>query len=227
MNQPVDNRLLKPPAGGPRLHQRRSLQEANEVSLQLSGNQLHVSSDPRGRRLRALRQAQGLNPSEVATEACISLGQLYELETGGERLFYSTTLRQQAGRRVAQLLGADWDRLGDDDRTRNEADSAPAAARLGPAHAVPIQAAHLPDEHPERHPDAPAQSGDGVVADSVAAQADLSEAQAQTLAPADDTATPAAQAQGLRWLFWALVVVALGLAAARMEMIPGLRLPLA
>jgi len=222
MNQPDDNRLLKPPAGGPRLHQRRSLQEANEVSLQLSGNQLHDSNDPRGRRLRALRQAQGLKPSEVATEACISLGQLYELETGGERLFYSATLRQQAARRVAQLLGADWDRL-DDDKTADDADCEPAAALPSSlAHAPLTQATAVSPQPLGTH----AESGDGALM-SDALVPDSSAVPAESQAPANDTGPPRAQAQVLRWLFWSLVVVALALTAARMGWIPGLRLPLA
>ena len=59
-------------SGSPVLHQRRSLQEANEVSLNLSGNQLDPSKDPRGQRLRQIRKALGLDPSSVATRACIS-----------------------------------------------------------------------------------------------------------------------------------------------------------
>jgi len=116
---------------GSRLHQRRSLQEANEISLELSGNQLHHSSDPHGQILRQLRQSLRLDPSKIATQACISLGQLYELETGGRHLFYSEALRHQAGRRVAQLLGSDWDAI-----VAGKVcvlHSAPATARPAPA----------------------------------------------------------------------------------------------
>ena len=120
-------------SGSPVLHQRRSLQDANEVSLNLSGNQLDPSQDPRGQRLRQIRKAQGLDPSSVATQACISLGQLYELETGGERLFYSTTLRDQAGRRVAQLLGEDWDALAEANTTADEHPDAQAAGPIEPS----------------------------------------------------------------------------------------------
>lgn len=221
MNLPDDNRLLKAPAGGPRLLQRRSLQEANEVSLQLSGNHLHDSSDPRGQRLRALRQAQGLNPSEVATEACISLGQLYELETGGERLFYSPTLRQQAGRRVAQLLGVDWDRL-DNDGAADEMHSGPATTLQGSSSTTQGQA--MAANPPQPGSEGP--SGDAAVTPA-AVQAESSVEPAHTQARDDGTQTPPAQAQGLRGLFWALVLVALALMAARMGWIPGVRLPLA
>lgn len=111
MNKPEDSGSRSVLRTGARLHQRRSLQEANAVSLQLSGNQLHQSTDPHGQVLRQLRQAQKLDPSSVATQACISLGQLYELETGGRRLFYSEALRTQAARRVASLLHSDWDAI--------------------------------------------------------------------------------------------------------------------
>lgn len=60
-------------SGGPVLYQRRSLQEANLLSLNLSGNQLDPSKDPRGQLVRQFRKAQRLDPSAVATEACISL----------------------------------------------------------------------------------------------------------------------------------------------------------
>lgn len=111
MNKSEDSGSRSLLRSSPKLHQRRSLQEANSVSLQLSGNQVQHSKDPHGQILRQLRQAQRLDPSIVATQACISLGQLYELETGGQRLFYSNALRQQAARRVARLLHSDWDAI--------------------------------------------------------------------------------------------------------------------
>lgn len=111
MSKPEDSGSRGLLRSSSRLHQKRSLQEANAVSLQLSGNQLHQSTDPHGQVLRQLRQAMRLDPSSVATQACISLGQLYELETGGRRLFYSETLRHQAARRVARLLDSDWDAI--------------------------------------------------------------------------------------------------------------------
>jgi hypothetical protein len=64
--------------------------------------------DVRGQNLRALRLQQNFNPALLATLACISLRQLYQLESGGVTLFYSSGLRDQAGRRVAALLGAQW-----------------------------------------------------------------------------------------------------------------------
>jgi hypothetical protein len=72
-----------------------------------------VSADPRGRQLQWLREHHGLDPVDLATLACISLRQLYQLECGEDSLFYNTALRDQAGRRVAVLLGVQWDTLAD------------------------------------------------------------------------------------------------------------------
>lgn len=69
------------------------------------------SMDVRGQHLRQLRLQRDLDPVLLATQACISLRQLQQLETGEHSLFYSAGLRNQAGRRVAALLGAQWDEL--------------------------------------------------------------------------------------------------------------------
>jgi len=89
----------------------RTLQNANKEALHLLGQALDTPGDPKGRVLRQLRLQMGIDPSILATQACMSLSQLYELEEGGISLFYSDSLRRQAGRRVAHLLGADWDGL--------------------------------------------------------------------------------------------------------------------
>jgi len=81
------------------------------------------SSDARGEQLRLLRTGQNMDPAWLATQACISLRQLYQLENGETSLFYSEGLRNQAGRRVASLLGAQWDALA----KLGQATSAPAA----------------------------------------------------------------------------------------------------
>lgn len=67
--------------------------------------------DPRGQTLRLLRLQSNRDPVTLATEACISLRQFYQLENGETSLFYNTGLRNQAGRRVATLLGVRWDEL--------------------------------------------------------------------------------------------------------------------
>lgn len=89
--------------------QARTLQKANQSALAQLGAGSDTPGDPKGRVLRHLRLQQGIDPSSLATRACMSLSQLYELENGGHSRFYSESLRRQAGRRVAKLLGADWD----------------------------------------------------------------------------------------------------------------------
>jgi hypothetical protein len=89
----------------------RTLQNANREALHLLGLPMNTTGDPKGRVLRQLRLQLSLDPSLLATQACMSLSQLYELEDGGNSRFYSDSLRRQAGRRVARLLGADWDRM--------------------------------------------------------------------------------------------------------------------
>lgn len=89
----------------------RTLQSANKEALDTLGQPEISVLDPKGRVLRQLRVQAGIDPSELATQACMSLSQLYELENGENSRFYSDSLRRQAGRRVARLLGADWDTL--------------------------------------------------------------------------------------------------------------------
>ena len=91
--------------------QNESLLLANRSSLTHMGLGTDASNDPKGAILRQLRQRQHLDPAELATQACISLAQLYEIELGLTERFYSPSLREQAARRVAHLLNADWDQL--------------------------------------------------------------------------------------------------------------------
>jgi hypothetical protein len=96
----------------------RTLHTANRQALRHLGWPCEVTSDPKGRVLRQLRLQLGIDPSLLATNACISLSQLYELEDGGNSRFYSDSLRRQAGRRVARLLGTDWDQLPHEDNRK-------------------------------------------------------------------------------------------------------------
>lgn len=111
-NQPLKPSALVRKSGAP--GGTRTLQNANREALHLLGQPMDTPGDPKGRVLRQLRLQVGIDPSVLATQACMSLSQLYELEEGGYSRFYSDSLRRQAGRRVAQLLGADWDTLGND-----------------------------------------------------------------------------------------------------------------
>ena len=120
------------------------------------------SHDPRGHHLRLLREQQNRAPAQLATQACLSLRQYQQLENGETSLFYSEGLRNQAGRRVAALLGADWDQLGqgrlpDSGQTvakpalavvREAADTGPELAPAGvasaSAHLQPVPLGSLP-----------------------------------------------------------------------------------
>jgi transcriptional regulator with XRE-family HTH domain len=91
--------------------QSRPLSQANQEALLLLGNQTQNVSDPHGQCLRQARLKQGKSPAELATLACISLAQLYELESGKTTLFYTNDFALQAKRRVAKLLGEDWNSI--------------------------------------------------------------------------------------------------------------------
>jgi hypothetical protein len=89
--------------------QTQSLLSSNLESLSLLGQSTAASADPKGQVLRQVRLSQGLDPSVLASQACISLAQLYELEEGWDSRFYSPSLRQQAARKVSRILGLNWD----------------------------------------------------------------------------------------------------------------------
>jgi transcriptional regulator with XRE-family HTH domain len=91
----------------------KNLLQANRDAVTLLGLGNDATFDMKGQVLRQLRLSQNLDPAVLATEACISVAQLYEIEKGVDSLFYSDNLRQQAARRVAQLLGIDWDHIDD------------------------------------------------------------------------------------------------------------------
>lgn len=90
-----------------------ALMAANIRAQSDLGPATDCGQDARGQALRMLRMHQHMDTAMLATQACISLRQLIELETGASSLFYNDALRNQAGRRVASILGADWDQLSD------------------------------------------------------------------------------------------------------------------
>lgn len=91
--------------------QNESLLHANRSSAAHLDQFTEISEDPKGRLIRSLRIQLELDPAELATQACISVAQLYEIEQGLSTRFYSSSLREQAAKRVAKLLNADWDKL--------------------------------------------------------------------------------------------------------------------
>jgi transcriptional regulator with XRE-family HTH domain len=92
-------------------HIQRQLLLANKNMEKFIGQQSTESDDPSGSVLRQLRTQQGLEAFVVASRACITIWQLYELETGKDSLFYTPSLRHKAAQRVATILGSDWDTI--------------------------------------------------------------------------------------------------------------------
>ena len=93
------------------LHIKRHLLQANKNLETFIGDQNSDTNDPFGRVLRRLRIHKGLEASVVASKACITVWQLYELETGEDTLFYTPGLRLKASQRVAEFLGTDWSEI--------------------------------------------------------------------------------------------------------------------
>jgi hypothetical protein len=90
----------------------QALSVANAQAQSFFANTSNAGTpDVRGTSLRLLRLQQNIDPVILATQACISLRQLDQLETGEISLFYCQSLRNQAGRRVATLLNSHWDQL--------------------------------------------------------------------------------------------------------------------
>jgi len=92
-------------------HIQRQLLLANKNMEKLIDQRPTDSDDPSGSVLRQLRTQQGLEAFVVASRACITTWQLYELETGKDSLFYTPGLRHKAAQRVASILGSDWDTI--------------------------------------------------------------------------------------------------------------------
>lgn len=108
------------------LHIKRHLLEANKVQESFIGDQNSETSDRFGRVLRRLRIQQGVEAFVVASKACITVWQLYELETGKDTLFYTPGLRYRAAQRVAEFLGTTWSDILED-RVATRAIPAPTA----------------------------------------------------------------------------------------------------
>ena len=61
--------------------------------------------------LREWRLAKQLELNIVAREANLSIGQIRQLEEGGDSCFYSPAIKESAARKVAQVLGGDPDQV--------------------------------------------------------------------------------------------------------------------
>lgn len=108
------------------LHIKRHLLEANKIQETFIGDQNSETNDRFGRVLRRLRVQQGVEAFVVASKACITVWQLYELETGKDTLFYTPGLRYRAAQRVAEFLGTTWTDILED-RVPSRAIPAPTA----------------------------------------------------------------------------------------------------
>lgn len=89
----------------------KSLLNANLLALEHLGQGTSSTPDVKGSVLRSIRLSNGIDPALLATEACISLAQLYAIESGEDGPFYSPYLRELTARRVADLLHVDWHNL--------------------------------------------------------------------------------------------------------------------
>jgi transcriptional regulator with XRE-family HTH domain len=97
--------------------------------------------DVNGDRLRELRLLARLDLSELAKRAALSSAQLEQLENGTHGSFYNASIRRQAARKVALILGADPESV-------IEA-SAPEAT-VTPALVI-AESSAVPAPTPERH----------------------------------------------------------------------------
>ncbi len=88
-----------------------ALLASNQRSMNLLGDGTESTADTKGRVIRQHRLAQNMDPALLAAQACISLIQLYEIETGQSAHFHSRSIMERTARRVALLLGLDWDAL--------------------------------------------------------------------------------------------------------------------
>jgi cytoskeleton protein RodZ len=61
----------------------------------------------RGELLREWRESQKLDASTLAGRANLSVAQIQQLESGGTSLFYTASIKENAARKVASLLGRD------------------------------------------------------------------------------------------------------------------------
>ncbi len=77
------------------------------LDLDPSTQDLPQAAGVKGERLRALRLLAGLDLSELAKRAALSSSQLEQLENGSHGSFYNDSIRRQAARKVAMVLGAD------------------------------------------------------------------------------------------------------------------------
>ena len=77
------------------------------TSLDTSQDMQRVFEDCDPIYLRQLRQAAGMEVMTLARTACLSVAQVRHLEGEGDGMFYSSSIKRQAYKRVLMILGAD------------------------------------------------------------------------------------------------------------------------
>lgn len=77
------------------------------TSLDASQDMQRVFEDCDPIYLRQLRQAAGMEVMTLARTACLSVAQVRHLEGEGDGMFYSSSIKRQAYKRVLMILGAD------------------------------------------------------------------------------------------------------------------------
>lgn len=93
----------------------------------------HVWTPAHARLLADARQRAGIEPATLARDHTLSVGQLRELESGGDAAFYSARIKYRAGIRLLERLGAAYGHLEaeDSDGPRIEARAPSPSERLG------------------------------------------------------------------------------------------------
>lgn len=77
------------------------------TSLDTSQDMQRIFEDCDPIYLRQLRQAAGMEVMALARTACLSAAQVRHLEGEGDGMFYSSSIKRQAYKRVLMILGAD------------------------------------------------------------------------------------------------------------------------
>jgi hypothetical protein len=183
------------------------LLHANRLALNHLGHGTSSSLDEKGAVLRRIRLDRGIDPALLATEACISLAQLYAIETGEEGQFYSPLLREQTARRVAHLLQAEWNNLSAQHLSSKSVCNVfhlPRVSVLVNQNA-PVNTAAMFQKH-----DADAQSGSSLEQSTTSAQNTSSKNHSAQNQPVDSFALAPRRNKNLQWL--ALILIAYAVA---------------
>jgi transcriptional regulator with XRE-family HTH domain len=65
-----------------------------------------------GSKIKDAREKAGLTQEELAKQACLSMRQLEQIESGGDSYFYSAAIKLASAKKVARILGIEEEYLG-------------------------------------------------------------------------------------------------------------------